>query len=113
VLSTAFFDPIAEYGDTPLEAAKCEIKDGSLLIFEGEFNYDYNGKLNLRRFVAALGFSVEVHQLFIMSTDGDLFDGGEYFTLRPNGEIEGWCHRRFDPQQNKWVETVDEKTAVI
>jgi hypothetical protein len=112
-LSTIFADHCAGSENLQIEGAECEYCEEGLLVYEGEYNWPYNGRINVQRIAATLGLSIDVHRQFQLSTDGDMFDRGCSFSVAPDGRITSWRWTYYDPHLDHLIEKTEDDSYSI
>lgn len=78
----------------------CEVGEDEVKVYEDEFS----GQLDLPKLARTLGTSLEVHQYSYISTDGDLYDQGDFYTVELDGTYSNAKSVYFDPRLERVVE---------
>jgi hypothetical protein len=78
----------------------CEVGENEVKFYEDEFS----GQLDLPKLARTLGTSLDVHEFPYISTDGDLYDQGDFYTVELDGTYSNAKTVYFDPRLDRMVE---------
>jgi hypothetical protein len=98
-LDEEYYLPPGEEGDSSVKR-RCEVNDQEIIIYEDEFS----GQLDLPKLARTLGTSLHVHEYSYLSTDGDLYDRGHYYTVGVDGTYWNGKSVYFDPGLDRIIE---------